>query len=102
MIIDDRIIADRIKRLRMSYGLTQADVARSLEITRSSVNAWEQGIASPSVAYLIKLASLFKVSTDYILGLEHKTVLDISGIDDDGVKILLNMFRYMRDRHDRN
>lgn len=94
----DRIIADRIKKLRMSYGLTQADVARRLEITRSSVNAWEQDISLPTVTCLMKLADLFAVSTDYILGLEHQAVLDISGLDKESMRILLNMFRYMRGR----
>lgn len=38
------MMADKIKDLRELYSLTQSDVAKSLEITRSSVNAWEMGI----------------------------------------------------------
>ena len=37
---------DKIKDLRELYNLTQSDVAKSLEITRSSVNAWEMGIST--------------------------------------------------------
>jgi len=38
------------------------------------------------------------VSADYILGLESMAVLDISELDDESVKILNDMVRYMRDR----
>ena len=48
--------------------------------------------------YIVELARLFSVSADYLLGLDSKTVLDISGLDDDSVKILNDMVRYMRDR----
>ena len=46
----------------------------------------------------MELATLFAVSTDYILGLEHKAMLDISELDSDSVKILNDMVQYMRDR----
>lgn len=92
------MIADKIKTLRVSNNLTQNDIAKKLGITRSSVNAWEMGISVPSTMYIVELANLFSVSADYLLGLDHRAVLDISGLDDDSVKILNDMVRYMRDR----
>lgn len=94
------MVADKIKTLRISNDMTQSDVAKRLGITRSSVNAWEMGISVPSTMYIVELARLFAVSTDYILGLEHEAVLDISGIDDAGVRILNDMIQYMRNRQD--
>lgn len=92
------MIADKIKTLREANGLTQSEVGNKLGITRSSVNAWEMGISVPSTMYIVELAHLFSVSADYLLGLDHKAVLDISGLDDDSVRILNDMVRYMRDR----
>lgn len=92
------MIADKIKALRISNDMTQNDVAKKLGITRSSVNAWEMGISVPSTMYVVELAQLFSVSADYILGLEQKMVLDISGLDDDSVKILNDMVQYMKGR----
>lgn len=92
------MIADKVKLLRESNNLTQNDVARRLGITRSSVNAWEMGISVPSTMYIVELARLFSVSADYILGLEHREVLDISGLDDESVRILNGMLQYMRER----
>lgn len=92
------MIADKIKELREANSMTQNEVAKRLSITRSSVNAWELGISVPSTKYVIELAHLFSVSSDYLLEIEHKEVLDISGLDDDSVKILTYMACYMRKR----
>ena len=48
--------------------MTQAELAKKLGITRSSVNAWEMGISVPSTQYIVELALLYNVSTDYLLG----------------------------------
>lgn len=61
------MIADKIKLLREKQGLTQADLAKKLGITRSSVNAWKMGISVPSTQYIVDLAILFEVSSDFIL-----------------------------------
>ncbi|MEY8335526.1 helix-turn-helix transcriptional regulator [Lachnospiraceae bacterium 47-T17] len=92
------MIADKIKELRETNSMTQNEVAKRLGITRSSVNAWEMGISVPSTMYIVELAQLFSVSADYILGLDSRTVLDISELDDESVKILNDMARYMRER----
>ena len=92
------MIADKIKTLRESNGLTQADIAKKLGITRSSVNAWEMGISVPSTMYIVELSRLFGVSADYILGLEQKASLDISGLDEESVRLLTEMVLYMRSR----
>lgn len=92
------MIANKIKTLRIANNLTQAEVARHLGITRSSVNAWEMGISIPSTTCVISLAHLFRVSTDYILDMEYESVLDISGLDDASVQILTNMLRYIKTR----
>lgn len=92
------MISHRIKELRERNHFSQAELAKILGITRSSVNAWELDISVPSTKYVIELAHLFSVSSDYLLEIEHKEVLDISGLDDDSVKILTYMACYMRKR----
>ena len=62
------MIAEKIKMLRNANNMTQAELARKLNVTRSSVNAWEMGISIPSTTFIVELAQLFKVSTDYLLG----------------------------------
>ena len=90
------MIADKIKMLRVAQKLSQADLAKKLGITRSSVNAWELGFSSPSTGYLVELANLFHVSTDYLLGLKQKESLDISGLDTEQMKILYGLTEHFR------
>lgn len=90
------MIAERIKMLRENAGMTQTAVARKLNVTRSSVNAWELGISVPSTALLVELAQLFGVSTDYLLGIDRTSTLDVSGLSDDDVRILHDLAQHLR------
>lgn len=91
------MIADKIKQLRTSCGMTQTDLAKKLNITRSSVNAWEMGISTPSTAYLVELSTLFHISTDYLLGLDNTSTLDISNLSEQEIKIVYDLVQYFRD-----
>lgn len=82
-------LADKIKTIRESAGLTQAEVARTLGISRSGVNAWEMGLSVPSTQYIVELAKLFNVSTDYLLGMRSTSTISIAGLSQKQVAVLL-------------
>lgn len=90
------MIADKIKLLRENYKLSQTALADKLGITRSSVNAWEQGISIPSTQYIIELANLFKVSTDYLLNMKENKTINIDGLNEEEVKIILEQINYFK------
>lgn len=90
------MIADRIKNLRISCGMTQSDLAKKLNITRSSVNAWEMGISTPSTAYVVELSQLFHVSTDYLLGLSTNVTLDVSQLTEKEIQLVYDLVQYFR------
>lgn len=95
------MVADRIKQLRISNNMTQTDLAKKLNITRSSVNAWEMGISTPSTTYIVELSQLFKVSTDYLLGLSNNITLDISTLSDREIKMVYELVQYFKEIHAR-
>lgn len=64
----------RIVELRKRQGLTQAELARSLGISRSALSLYEIEKREPDIETLSKLSSLFKVSVGYILGNEHEVI----------------------------
>lgn len=64
--------AERLKALRTKKGLSQAQLAKILNIDRSTVNKYESGQSRP-IRYINKLADLFGVSADYILGLDGES-----------------------------
>ncbi|KAA8502768.1 helix-turn-helix transcriptional regulator [Mediterraneibacter catenae] len=90
------MVSERIKNLRMSNDMTQTDLAKKLNITRSSVNAWEMGISTPSTTYIIALAQLFHVSTDYLLGLSDNVTLDISHLNEREIQLVYELIQYFR------
>ena len=98
----DIMIADRIKKLRQQFGLTQSDLAKKLNITRSSVNTWELGISIPSTQYIVELAELFKVSTDYILGLSRDSVISTASLTEEQTKILFTLVQYFNKENEKN
>lgn len=93
------MVADRIKQLRISNNMTQSDLARKLNITRSSVNTWEMGISTPSTTYIVELSQLFKVSTDYLLGLSNNITLDVSMLHDREIQMLYELVQYFKELH---
>ncbi len=88
------MIAERIKLLREKNKMTQSMLAKKLNVTRSSVNAWEMGVSVPSTALIIELARYFKVSTDYLLGLQDTATLDISSLNEREIAILYELIQY--------
>lgn len=88
------MIADKIKLLREASHLTQTELAKNLNITRSSVNAWEMGISVPSTTYLIELALLFHVSTDFLLGLEQNNTINISTLSEREAVLVYELVDY--------
>ena len=61
-------ISQRLRKLRLDRHMTQAQVARRVGVTASMVSSYETDIRLPSYEVLIRLADLFAVSADYLLG----------------------------------
>lgn len=93
------MIECRIKTLRENAKMTQAELARKLGITRSSVNAWEMGISVPSTQYLVELAELFQVSTDYLLGIKRTASLDMEGLTEDDIAIVHQLVNHLKQKN---
>lgn len=88
------MIGERIKEVREKNGFTQSSLAKKLGLSRSAVNAWEMGVSIPSAQYLIELAKLFKVSTDYILEVEPQETLNITSLENEEKQILYSLINY--------
>lgn len=58
-----------LRELREKRGMTQADVARKLGLKQATISRYECNTKTPSLASLKRLALLFGVSSDYLLGL---------------------------------
>lgn len=70
----------RLKELRHKKKLSQLQVAKILNVERATVSSYENNIAMPSVEILTKLALLYHVSADYLLGIDNRHVIIIDGL----------------------
>ncbi|MFI3229026.1 MAG: helix-turn-helix transcriptional regulator [Bacillota bacterium] len=82
--------------MRKENNLTIKQLADKVGVNKSAVSFWESGTNEPKASYIIKLAEVFNVSTDYILGLETdygvKTFNNLAGAQDKLHQELLTMF----------
>lgn len=77
MIVD---LSVRLKQLRLDKQLRQEQVARLVGVSKGAISAYETDIRQPSYDVLIRLANLYRVSVDYLLGRTDDRTLDISGL----------------------
>lgn len=65
-----KTFGEQLKELRAEKEFTQKDLAKILNVRNTTISAWEKDIAEPPYETLKKVAVLFDVSADYLLGLE--------------------------------
>lgn len=63
------MIGERLAEIRKDYGDKQTDLAQKLNVAVSTIRSWEQEKSAPSHEMLIRICRLYRVSSDYLLGL---------------------------------
>ena len=91
-----------LKKLRLQEGLTQAQLADRLGITKAVVSYYELHERTPSPEILIKLAAVFHVSTDYLLGLDKKETIDLAGLDEEDIITVKRLLATLRNKSKRS
>lgn len=64
------ILGERLRQLRKERGMTQEALAQQLQIRRVRYVYMESGKALPTLPILVRIAELYGVSTDYLLGIK--------------------------------
>ena len=80
-----------LKKLRLEAGYTQQQLADQLGVTKSVVSYYELQARYPSPEVLVKIATVFHVSTDYLLGLERGETISLAGLDNDDIVLIKKM-----------
>ena len=62
----------RLKELRLNAGLTQKDLAKAIEVGRTTISEYESGKIVPKQEGLLKIANHFNVSVDYLTGVSNE------------------------------
>lgn len=88
------MIYERIKELREDAGYSQAELARKLDVTRCSVNAWEMGLSTPTTPYVVALANVFHISTDYLLEIKQEKTIVLDSYTPEEIELIYNILKY--------
>lgn len=65
-------LKDRLKELRQEKRLIQDELAKKLNISRNTITRYENGTRQPNINTVKKIAELFDISTDYLLGISDR------------------------------
>lgn len=63
-------LGQTIKELRIERGLSQPKLAELVGVSKGMISIWENNVNEPKASYIKRLAVIFEVSADYILGIE--------------------------------
>ena len=74
------MFSERVKALRLARSISQVELAGALGVSKQTISNWENDNILPSIEMLMKTARYFSVTTDYLLGLEQRETLDVSGL----------------------
>lgn len=85
------MISDRIKELRARNNMSQVKLAKELNVSRSTVNAWEMDISMPTVKYIIEMSKLFNVTSDYILELDDSTSISLDKLNKKQIQVIMQL-----------
>lgn len=85
--------SEKLRALREARGLTQLQVANRIGVSKAMVSAYETASKAPSLEVLIRLSRLFGVSVDYLVCLDAPKMIDVSGLDEDGVALITALIK---------
>ena len=99
---------NRIGELRAEAGLKQSELAELLNYKQNTVSSWERGNSEPDFESLRKMAKIFGVSVDYILGGEERVpvalesdeqyLVDCTGLTDENRRAVLAFSLFLLER----
>ena len=80
---------NRLKNLRIGKSLTQKQLASMVGLATSAISAYESDSRMPTYDVMISFSRIFHVTTDYLLGVEKAKYLELSGLSDENVHLLM-------------
>lgn len=94
-------LGSRLRKLRNSKHLRQEQVANLIGVNKSAISYYENDTRQPSYATLVRLASIYNVTTDYLLGLRSEETFDTSGLTTSDILLVENMIQMLSDKNRR-
>ena len=78
----------RIRELREQHKMSQEQLGRKVERSKSVISSYENNIKIPPLSILVQLAVVFNVSLDYLVGIDKNEMLSVNGLSNSQKEIL--------------
>lgn len=88
-----------LRDLREKSGMSQKQLAARVGVSPESISMYELHERMPKQENLARIAAVFKVSTDYLLGIEKKKTADLTGLTDEDIEIIERLIESMRKKN---
>jgi transcriptional regulator with XRE-family HTH domain len=91
---------ERLKTLREKRGLSQAELSKRINKSKSVISGYENNIKTPTLDVLISLAVLYNVSLDYLSGIDKKHTINIDNLTHKQIDIIRALITEFKNYND--
>jgi len=91
-------LGEKIRTLRLEKRISQTEMSMRIGVSKAMISSYELEQRSPSYEVLIKIASFFCVTTDYLLGVEKERTINVEGLGNREMEVIVSMVDVLRDR----
>ena len=89
-------LGERLRALRNEQGITQTALSERIGVSKAMISSYELEQRQPGYAILIKIASYFGVSTDFLLGIDKRRTISVEGLHEYEIEIVAKMVDGLR------
>ena len=82
------MLNEKLREIRLAKKISQVELANLLGVTKQSVSNWENDNIQPSVEMLAKISTVLNVSSDFLLSLDNKRFIDVTGLSEETIQHL--------------
>ena len=93
------MLNEKLKQLRLSFGLNQVELGKALGVSKQCVSNWENDNIQPSIEMLLRISRFFNISCDELLGLQKTDTVDVSGLSDTELAHIKMLIRDLQELH---
>lgn len=90
------VLGERLKALRIANKMEQKVLGERVGVGKGAISSYENAIRYPSYEVLLRIAAVFHVSTDYLLGLDDTPKVSLEGLSEDNVRLVLELVEALR------
>ena len=89
-----------LRELRLNKGLRQEQVAKLIGVNKSAISTYENDTRQPSFEILVRLANLYRVSTDYLLGQTNSQSVNLSGLSEQEADLVCELVEMLTKKNE--